>query len=851
MPKKDDRSVKLPRPYNHTELQQFASQLNSLAEEFDDHTKRLRTSDASLVPIAGIRSAMARAGRMVADLVQRNALVATQAETPWLTWFDNPSRHPQVSRWQGAPNHWSWSPPLRLGQLLQLLAARPQVLARDQTDAPSDRECEDLHARLVFVEAVAGWLGRRCSPKLRVSMPVGRAFTEGGAAVSDREEKQVLVTIDWDGRPLDQSKLLFLDLGPACAAVCRHVASVILLPVATQSATETRRVKAAIAEWQRHVQVVPAEAAKPSRLILNLSALTPWPVDGVATRPLSFETDPSPSAATLMRVEDDPAVHEFGHISVELAAACGAIAAEFDRQEVDPQPAIQLQRALEKAPHLPTIAQAELVEQVSEQVAVLEVRIGRPEGKTIFALRTTWIASKEAWARFLNSGSSRNRGMTLFLAQTPTADNPIAGEIFNLTPEPDALQRQAIVDHAGFGAFAAASHELARHTNEVISLLWRFGQPVDVAQRLVRSLSRPQPVPTVDDYQSASAVEGQLQSVDNLVWRSVLSNAEDAVERSAFWSSEGETLQTREARQVLQDAVAEIMRRPRDLGHENAVLNLSSSLHQEEVFTVPLAEILGKPTPDAASTCSKWCALADLGLRFFSRKSERHPGVELVDFGKTVSANILFPSSACDTPQLRWAREMVAATQAVRQLAADCGMSVDTQVAFAHLERDLERILAGEAVDIRSNIEKVRVLAKTVTSTLTPPEAKPQLAKQAAFKPEGRSHAAPARTLSGWDEILAALGLEPRNRRHKDWVIRVNSSSPGPIRLITGVVTASAPELDRWWSTLMEQAGRPGQGGDDSDSKEAAAEFEDSGARIEQGLHSRSGPNRKKRGRRS
>jgi hypothetical protein len=851
MPKKATNTDPRSRSSNDTELGSFATQLNALAGEFDDHAQRLRSSDAALVPIAAMRDAASRAGRLIVDLVRHRSLAATLPLPPWLAWRIEPSSRPEFSGWHGAPRYHAWNASRSLTRLLQTLAAERQVFDRDQVGQPSEVEPDVLHDRLIFLEAVAGWLGHRCTPRQQVRLPVGRVIHGTNPTGLRRDEQSMLVTIDWEGRTLDQSKLLFLDLGPACAAVCRYVASVILLPMATQPATATRRVKAAIADWQRHVQVVPAEAKKPARLILNLSALTPWPADGVGTQPLSFETDPAPSAATLMRVEGDPAVHEFSRISHELAAACGSIAAEFDRHEVDPTPAVQLQRALEKAPQLPTAAQAELVEQVQTQIAVLDVRLGRREGKSIFEIRTAWLASKESWAKFIHNRSSRDRGLELLLAQAPTAENPSTGEIFGLTPEPDSPKWQAIVGHVGFGAFARASHELARQTGEVINVLWRFGQPVDAAQQLARSLSRPEPIPTLRDYHYASAVEGQLRSVDSLVWRSVLSSAEDAVERKAFWTSEGERLQTREARQVLQDAVAEIMRRPRDLAHENAVLNLSSSLHQEESITVPLTEILDRPTPDAASKCQKWSTLADLGLRFFSHRSDRQPGVELVDFGKTVSANILFPSSACDTPQLRWAREMVAATQALRPLAADCGMSVDTQVAFASLERDLERILAGDAVDIRSNMEKVRVLAKTIATAPAPQEPREQLAKQSQARPAEGRPAAPARTLSGWSEILKELGLTPGDRRHREWLIRVNSTPPGPIRIISGVATVSAMELDRWWSAVVEQAGRPGQGAEDNDRREAAAEFEDSGARIEQGIHNRSGPNRKRRGRKS
>lgn len=850
MPKKDDRSVKLPRPYNHAELQQFASQLNSLAEEFDDHTKRLRTSDAPLVPIAGIRAAMARAGRMVADLVQRNALVAIQAETPWLTWFGNPSRHPQVSRWQGAPNHWSWSPPLRLGQLLQLLAARPQVLARDQTDAPSDRECEDLHARLVFAEAVTGWLGRQCTPKLKVSMPVGRISEEGGAAVSNREAKHVLVTIDWDGRPLDQSKLLFFELGPACAAACRYAAGAIIDSALAHPATVTRRLNDAIAEWQRHTLVVAAQPSGTARMILNLSALSPWPENGVATQGIALETDPSPSAATLLRAANEPGVHEFARISNHLAEACGDIAAEFDRHKIDPAPALQLKRELLKSPRLPTVLQADLVQKVSELADVLDVRTTRKDGPTVFEITTSWMASFDAWHRYVQNWKKDGTEMRLCLPEVPTEEHPTTATAFALSPTPEGAYEKQILNHRSYAQYSAAARDLADHTEPVIGVLRRFGESVEAAHTLLRHLRTPNLLPTFQDYESSFRVKHQLQRVNSIIWRGVLADDEDVRERAAFWATERTTLVTHDALDRFDELVAQIMKKPRDPEHETAVLNHASRLRQQEEFTIPLSEILSQPTSDVHSKCARWIALADYAIRFFVRHDRNRPEVQTIDFSGSVVAKNRYPSNAIDGPDLRWARAVVDSTRSLRLLAAATGISADTLLAFTRLELDLERILKGEAVDIGKHLKEVEVLVKAVVDS-TPRNGPAVTSASPSQQPPADAPDQILPMLTGWNDILSHLGMEPKNRRHRDLIRRMNRETSGPISQSSRVPTVTKAALQRWRAEQLENQRSLDDTSEQRNQSAVQAELEDQGKRIQRGFHKRTGPNRHKRPRNS
>lgn len=757
MPKKDDRSVKLPRPYNHAELQQFASQLNSLAEEFDDHAKRLRTSDAAMGPIAGMRAAMTRAGRMVADLVKHNALAATRPLPPWLAWLNDPRELPEISGWQGAPRSFMWQPSRSLTSLLQAIAAERQVFDRDHVGQPGELEADSLHARLVFVEAAVGWLGRRCTPRQQVLMPVGRVVIGRNPTGLRRDEKHVLVTIDWDGRPLDQLKLFFLELGVASAVVCRHVAVSISVPAGTGPATVTGRLRDAIAEWQRHTRLVPAHGSTAARMILDLSALSPWPEDGVATLPVAFETDPSPTAQTRLRAADDPDIEEFRRISIELAEACGDVAAEFDRHKVDPQPAVKLSRELLKAPSLPTVQQADLVGQILELADVLDIRTARKDGPTIFDLTAKWTVSFDNWQRFLQKRNYNVSSVCLCLPEAPTEEDPIKSRLFALHPAPVGASKQEILNHPGFPRYLAAAHELATRTEPMIGVLRRFGESVGTAHALVRRLRTPDSLPTIEDYEFSDDVLHRLRRVDSIIWRGVLADDEDARERAAFWANERTTLVTQDARGQLDKSVAQIMKKPRDPEHETAVLNLASRLRQQEIFTVPLSEILSQPTSDVSSKCARWIALADYAIRFFLRHDRHRPEVQTIDFSSSVAARNLYPGSVIDGHDLRWAREMVESTRSLQPLAAATGIGADTLLAFTRLELDFDRILKGEAVDIAKHMEEVRVLVKAIgasTSKSAPPKAddwKPSAHQELVLKVLRRAGRLRAGVL--WDHI--------------------------------------------------------------------------------------------------
>ena len=262
------------------------------------------------------------------------------------------------------------------------------------------------------------------------------------------------------------------------------------------------------------------------------------------------------------------------------------------------------------------------------------------------------------------------------------------------------------------------AEDLAAATKAMLPVIRRFGEPVEAAERLIIGLEGATPHRTPRMDQAAWSIQRQIIRIDHYISCGALSGDEDLCERRAEWDSLLAEFATEKARRDFKEAFDDDLARPRDDARYVHLLNAARDRRDRERIEIPLDEILAKPVVDHRSRCRRWKDLADHGLRFYLRRSAGDPGVDLIDFDEVVSANACYPSSACDAPQLRWAREMIAATQALRHMAADGGMSVDTQVAFASLERDLERVLAGEAVDIRSNMEKVRVLHTAIEGSL-------------------------------------------------------------------------------------------------------------------------------------
>lgn len=480
--------------------------------------------------------------------------------------------------------------------------------------------------------------------------------------------------------------------------------------------------------------------------------------------------------------------------------------------------------------------------------------------KAICELTAEWRAAEESWRSFV--AVPRPLGIPVRLMLSGPPDRSIEATMFSISPAPEGTYREEILNHAGFQAFAASARKFATATESVFAILTRFNEPVETATYLVRHLRTPDPIPTQDVENAVQEVEGQLRRVEDRVWNCALPADEDLRERTTFWANERRSLQTAAALGTFDGVVATMMKHPRNPDHELVALNMASRLREEEVVTVPLAKILAMPRRDAASLCEVWRELVKFGFRFFEQNSS-DPEKALFDFRALLS----FPKSIPDSPAHRWVRELVAATRDLQPYVASAGISVDRQLALFELERGLERMMEREKVNLRPLVEEVQNLIKYLVHLSEAPRdegapgskirgrqaTSPALPPSAESAAKGSVQATHARTLSGWPEILTELGLDPKKRKHKDWVKRTHGNSSGPIKILGGIPTATSTELVAWWVDLRSRSKLLGEeSADRADTEqlraESVAEMEDTGTRIEAGIHERSGPTRRKRG---
>lgn len=389
--KKDESPSHRSRHYSIDEREQLANELTRLAGEFDDHSKRLRTSNEPRAPIAGMRASMARAGRLLADLVQNGAVAAPMPPPPWLAWCISPDERPTFYGFGDGAVRLAGTPS-SLENLLSALSPRRESAAGEFATAQAEPSV--VHDRLTFLEAISGWLGSQCTPKLHLHLPEGRFLVDPGSTGFLRDEKHITVVLDWARESIQQTALRFHDIGVACAAGCRHLAESVVSPSSHTAATVMSKMNDAAAEWRRHTRVVSGANSRPKRLLLNLSAFTPRPKGDVALLAVEVESDPHPSAETLMRAQDDPAMQAFYRVAIELAEACVDIAVELERQMLDPAPALHLRRCLQQPARLPTLEQAALIEDVLAMVDRLHLRtshklgpMGRPPLNGLPAVR--------------------------------------------------------------------------------------------------------------------------------------------------------------------------------------------------------------------------------------------------------------------------------------------------------------------------------------------------------------------------------------------------------------------------------------------------------------------------------
>ena len=218
-------------------------------------------------------------------------------------------------------------------------------------------------------------------------------------------------------------------------------------------------------------------------------------------------------------------------------------------------------------------------------------------------------------------------------------------------------------------------------------------------------------------------------------------------------------------------------------------------------------------------------------------------------------------------PELVWVNGMIELTEALLATADDAGIDVDPMLV---LLRDLRRIAEGETVAIPADgamakvgliVDKLTLWSRNKGRVRTEEPAAVGVAKPPRpLKPEippsdahiQAANVQPERVdphVVGWDNILPVLGYEPKNRRARDVVRRLNETSDGPIVWVGRSVTAPKERLVAWWNSQKQKEAED-QGRQATVDRNAAVTKRDlanPGVRKDEGLHLKERPNTRKR----
>lgn len=204
-----------------TDLREFSTELQTIAADLK-HSAHILQQGPNDDVVGDMRCRLSRAGRLLLHLMLKGVLAPPNSTTTWLQWRTPGTRRPRFSglRYKGNVTS-TWQPAKRLRQVA--INAQIYQPAR-KTGTPRtffETPAETLD-RFVFVEAMAGWLGNRCSPRVRCRLPVCEVQLAGHGA----EDGWVCAPIDVAATP-EREHTLFLDLGRAAATVCRYLASMV------------------------------------------------------------------------------------------------------------------------------------------------------------------------------------------------------------------------------------------------------------------------------------------------------------------------------------------------------------------------------------------------------------------------------------------------------------------------------------------------------------------------------------------------------------------------------------------------------------------------------------------------
>lgn len=374
MPKKDRLPFPITRRLTNAERESYATHLSSLAVEFDDHCTRLRSSSDRDIPIAAMRAAMSRAGDLLVAMLGYGEIAAPRDLPPWLRWRAEPDAMLEFRGWEGSPTHSRWTPTPDVDHVLRTLSAIMHVSQRGCVGHSYGSDTTPILDRLIFVEAVAGWLGMRCSPPPKLALPTAVVIVGPKAAEPRGDDIRVEVTIDWDGRETPQVALLFMELGPACAMVCRHLADAMLAAIHQQTIAPSTGPDGAViaayqqakAAWLRRVRCTPEVGAERARVMVSLGESSPSPNEAPVL--LEAESYPRQDGASILLLLTHPAATALERESIALADACHDLSDLFERRLVDGSDARQLAGELRDLPRRPIPKHWDLLLTIDETV---------------------------------------------------------------------------------------------------------------------------------------------------------------------------------------------------------------------------------------------------------------------------------------------------------------------------------------------------------------------------------------------------------------------------------------------------------------------------------------------------
>ncbi len=348
----------------------YALHFDRIAAEIDDHTKRLRSSPDYLVPIAAMRAAMSKAGDLLVALLSYGEVTAPNELPPWLRWRAVPETHRVFRGWRGSPIFHGFTPTPDVDHVLRSHSANMTASPNGCLGHHYGSDVTPLHDRLIFIEAVAGWLGHRCEPPPKVNLPKAQAILGPKDADARTGDTFVEVLVDWDGRTIEKSALLFMELGPACATVCRHVANQLRTARAAPDAptssgpasTVVNAYEEAKTNWMRHIRVTPEIGHEPARLMVQLGDL-------------EVESYPRMDGSSLLRLLTHPAADQLEQDAIALANASHDLGEAFERELLIGADARSLAAQLRDLPRLPTTELLNIIAKIDATVRNMPIAL--------------------------------------------------------------------------------------------------------------------------------------------------------------------------------------------------------------------------------------------------------------------------------------------------------------------------------------------------------------------------------------------------------------------------------------------------------------------------------------------